>query len=113
MDKVLGLLSIFDVSSRSGGLFGSSGVSSGSISILIILAVVGASYINGMTGRTRYLDSAVSVSGMLIGAFLANALAGHVRLPIDSEVLVAAIVGLGGMPVTGLMLLFAYRRSEY
>jgi hypothetical protein len=36
-----------------------------------------------------------------------------VRLPIDSEILVAAIVGLGGMTVTGLMLLYAYRRSEY
>ena len=111
MEGLLSLLSVFDGSSR--GMFGGAGLSGGSVPILIVLAVVGGSFINGMANRTRYLDSAVSISGMLIGAFVANSFAGHVRLPIDSEMLVAAIVGLAGMTVTGLMLLFAYRRSEY
>ncbi len=110
MQNLMGLLSIFDSSSYSSG---GGGAASGAVPILIILAVIGASYINSMAGRTRYLDSAVSVSVMLIGGFAANALFGHVRLPFDNDALVAAIVGLGGMTVTGLMLLFTYTRSEF
>ena len=110
MQNLMGLLSIFDAGSysSSGG-----GTPSGTVPILLILAVIGASYINSMAGRTRYLDSAVSVAAMLIGGFAANAFLGHVRLPFDNDALVAAIVGLGGMTVTGLMLLFTYKHSEF
>lgn len=111
MQNILGLLSIFDGGSYSSGAAG--GAASGAVPILIILAVIGASYINSMAGRTRYLDSAVSVSAMLIGGFVANALFPHIRLPFDNEALVAAIVGLGGMTVSGLMLLFTYKRTEF
>jgi len=111
MHNILGLLSIFDSGSYSSGAPG--GTPTGSVPILIILAVIGASYINGMAGRTRYLDSAVSVAAMLVGGFAANAMFAHVRLPFDNEALVAAIVGLGGMTVSGLMLLFTYKRSEF
>jgi len=110
MQNILGLLSIFDSGSYSSG---GGDVSSGAVPILIILAVIGASYINSMAGRTRYLDSAVSVAAMLIGGFVANAMFGHVRLPFDNDALVAAVVGLGGMTVTGLMLLFTYKRTEF
>ena len=89
MQNLMGLLSIFDGGSySSGGLFGSSsGLSTGSVAILIVLAVMGASYVNSMTKRTRYFDTAVSVSGMLVGAFVANSLANGMLLPIDSELL--------------------------
>ena len=113
MQGLMGLLSIFDGSSYSAnGLFGSS-TAGGSVPLIIILAVIGGSYINSMTGRTRYLDSAVSISSMLIGGFVAIWLAGNVRLPIDSDALAAAIIGLAGMTVTGLMLVFSYQRSNY
>jgi hypothetical protein len=36
-----------------------------------------------------------------------------VRLPLDGDVMVSAVVGMFGMTIVGLMLLFAYRRSEY
>ena len=109
----MGLLSIFDGRSySSGGLFGSSsGLPTGSVAILIVLAVMGASYVNSMTKRTRYFDTAVSVSGMLVGAFVANSLANGMSLPIDSELLKVAIIGLLGMTIAGLILLFAYGRN--
>jgi len=109
MQNITGLLSIFDAGSYTSG---GGSTPSGTVPILIVLAVIGASYINSMAGRTRYLDSAVSVSAMLIGGFAANALFPHVRLPFDNEALVAAIVGLGGMTVAGLMLLYTYIRTE-
>ncbi len=113
MQGLMGLLSFFDSGSYSGGgLFGSS-AAGGSVPLIIILAVIGGSYINHMTGRSRYLDSAVSVSCMLIGGFTATWLAGNLQLPIDSEALTAAIIGLAGMTVTGLMLVFSYQRSNF
>ncbi len=113
MQGLLGLLSIFDGSSYSSeSLYGSS-AAGGSVPLIIILAVIGGSYINSMTGRTRYLDSAVSVSSMLIGGFAAIWLAGPVRLPIDSDALTAAIIGMVGMTVTGLLLVYSYQRSNY
>ena len=113
MKGLMGLLNVFDSNSYAGdSLFGSA-ASGGAVPLIIILAVIGGSYINSMTGRTRYVDLAVSVSSMLIGAFVATWLVGPVRLPIDSDALAAAIVGLAGMTVTGLMLVFSYHRSSF
>jgi hypothetical protein len=114
MNSLLALLNVFDNGSRTiNHWMNFTGLPSGAIPILIILAVIGASYLNSLAGRRRSFDTAVSVSCMLIGAFVANGLAGHVRLPLDGDVMVSAVVGMFGMTIVGLMLLFAYRRSEY
>lgn len=113
MDSFLSLLSVFDSGSRSvNRVMDFTGLPIGATPLLIILAVIGASFLNGLAGRRRSFDTLVSVSCMLIGAFVANSVAGHVRLPLDGELMVAAVLGIIGMTISGLMLLFVYRRGE-
>ena len=105
MQGLMGLLSIFDGSSYSAnGLFGSS-TTGGSVPLIIILAVIGGSYINSMTGTPLSGFGGFHIKHA-DRRFVAIWLAGNVRQPIDSDALAAAIIGLAGMTVTGLMLVF-------
>ncbi|HUF44965.1 MAG TPA: hypothetical protein VMN43_06450 [Aestuariivirgaceae bacterium] len=84
-----------------------------SFCVVVSLALFGAVCLNHLSERHDNVHLAFNVVAMFAGGVIGNALLRTLHLPLGNELVLTTTLALFGMSVMAVILLLAYRRTEF